>query len=149
MPSNSNEYMKNYWKTHPEQYKKQKERIKKWQKEHPEKIKDWQKKSRKIFYQKHPEKKRVRNQKTKDYYRKLRKKLILALGNKCQICGYSKCIEALEIHHLDSNDKDGITSMGHLNKIILEKTIQLWKEDKVLLLCANCHREEETKFRNP
>lgn len=30
-----NEYFRNYWSTHPEQYEKQKERARKWQREHP------------------------------------------------------------------------------------------------------------------
>lgn len=57
-------------------------------------------------------------------------------GDKCQIRGYNKCIQALEFYHLDSTKKDfspsGITkSWGTIKKEL----------DKCILLCANCHRE--------
>ncbi|MDP3900065.1 MAG: hypothetical protein Q8Q23_03215 [bacterium] len=59
-------------------------------------------------------------------------------GGKCEICGYSKCIKALEFHHLNSNGKDfGISAKGYTRS---------WDEvkkeiKKCILLCANCHRE--------
>lgn len=35
-------------------------------------------------------------------------------GNKCSICGYDKCLGALEFHHLDSEEKDfGISEKGY------------------------------------
>lgn len=59
-------------------------------------------------------------------------------GGKCSNCGYSKCIAALEFHHVDPNtkDKDYFNSRGGLTDAL---KIEL---DKCVLLCANCHREE-------
>lgn len=59
-------------------------------------------------------------------------------GSKCAICGYDKCIEALEFHHIDPNKKEfGIAAKGYTRSF--EK---IKKElDKCVLLCANCHRE--------
>lgn len=31
-----------------------------------------------------------------------KRKLVELKGGKCEICGYNKCIEALEFHHLDT-----------------------------------------------
>jgi 5-methylcytosine-specific restriction endonuclease McrA len=62
-------------------------------------------------------------------------------GGCCQICGYSKCIDALEFHHIDSSEKKfGIGHKGYTRS---------WERvreelDKCILLCANCHREVES-----
>ena len=59
-------------------------------------------------------------------------------GGKCQLCGYDRCSEAMEFHHLDGTKKDfGISQKGHTRG---------WKKVKVelekcVMLCANCHRE--------
>ena len=34
-------------------------------------------------------------------------------GGRCQVCGYDRCIEALEFHHLDPTQKDfGLSNKG-------------------------------------
>lgn len=60
-------------------------------------------------------------------------------GGKCERCGYSKCIGALEFHHINPKEKD-----FSLSKTGRSKTIEAMKKevDKCILLCANCHREE-------
>lgn len=59
-------------------------------------------------------------------------------GGCCQKCGYNKCLNALEFHHLDPSEKDFSVSQFRLkkwdNRIISEL-------DKCILVCANCHRE--------
>ncbi len=35
-------------------------------------------------------------------------------GGQCQLCGYEKCLQALEFHHLESSCKDfGISDKGY------------------------------------
>ena len=59
-------------------------------------------------------------------------------GGKCEICGYNKCIAALEFHHLDSAEKDfGISAKGYTRS--WEKVKE--ELNKCILVCANCHRE--------
>ena len=59
-------------------------------------------------------------------------------GGKCEICGYNKCISALEFHHLNPNEKDfGIGAKGYTRNIETNKK----EVDKCILVCANCHRE--------
>ena len=63
-------------------------------------------------------------------------KLVEYKGGKCEKCGYNKCIDALEFHHLDPNEKD-FTIGGKswsFNRLKSEA-------DKCILVCANCHRE--------
>ena len=70
--------------------------------------------------------------------RKLRDLAIQYKGNKCEICGYDKCRQALEFHHKDTTLKDfGISAKGYT---------RAWKNiknelDKCIMVCANCHRE--------
>ena len=59
-------------------------------------------------------------------------------GGCCQVCGYDRCIEALEFHHLDPSQKDfGISKKGYTRS--WEKVKE--EVEKCILLCANCHRE--------
>ena len=70
-----------------------------------------------------------------DQRKKLR--LVNSLGGKCCICGYNKCLSALEFHHKNPNEKDfSISANAH---IAFEKALQEAK--KCILVCANCHRE--------
>ncbi len=64
--------------------------------------------------------------------------LVTYKGGKCEICGYSRCIAALEFHHRDPKDKEfGLAQNG--NTISFEKAKK--EVDKCILICSNCHRE--------
>jgi hypothetical protein len=46
--------------------------------------------------------------------KKVREMVLAFLGGKCVRCGYERCIDALEIHHLESSEKDfGISAKGY------------------------------------
>lgn len=62
-------------------------------------------------------------------------------GGKCEKCGYSKSINALQFHHkIPSNKEFAISKNITLSKFNMEN---YYKEvDKCELLCANCHFEE-------
>ncbi len=69
---------------------------------------------------------------------KVRLMAVTHKGGRCQVCGYERCIEALEFHHLDPTQKDfGISHKGYTRS--WEKVKE--EVDKCILLCANCHRE--------
>jgi len=75
--------------------------------------------------------------------RELRRKALAFKGGKCEICGYDKCMEALEFHHLDNSKKDfGISHRGYTRS--WEKVKAEIK--KCILVCANCHRELHAKI---
>ena len=103
----------------------------KWKKNNPEKLKE-----------------SVRNGVKKHYkkqcigYPEMIKQIKI---NGCAICGYNKCISALDFHHINPEDK-----CFELNKtnIILSRAERTAEElQKCMLLCANCHREIEALTR--
>lgn len=69
--------------------------------------------------------------------RELKYKLVEYKGGRCEKCGYDKCIDALEFHHLDENEKSFGISNGNV------KSFEKAKEevDKCILVCSNCHKE--------
>ncbi len=70
--------------------------------------------------------------------KQLRQKAIEHKGGKCQICGYSRCAEALEFHHRKDVSKSfGISHKGYTRSWQAVKT----EIEKCILVCANCHRE--------
>ena len=68
--------------------------------------------------------------------RKLKKKAVEYKGGKCVICGYNRCIGALEFHHFDGDDKEFNISHSSFGWEKVKKEL-----DKCILICANCHRE--------
>ena len=74
--------------------------------------------------------------------RAMKKQAVKELGGKCEICGYDKCIDALEFHHLDPSQKDfGISQKGYTRSWENVK-----KElDKCIMVCSNCHKEIHSK----
>lgn len=122
---NPKEYMRQYnrnyqIKNHERLLRQRRERYRKNRKKEMKYIKEWQKKNP-IKYREYV----FRSQ----YRKKLR--IINKLGGKCSKCGYDD-LASLEIHHLDPTVK--------------ERDNDYKKEgfdlEKVVLLCANCHRKE-------
>jgi len=74
----------------------------------------------------------------------LKKKSVEYKGGKCEICGYDKCIDALEFHHKDPKEKEFT-----LSKIMSYAWSRIKKElDKCVLVCSNCHREIHSKEKH-
>lgn len=75
--------------------------------------------------------------------RKFKQKCIEYKGGKCETCGYSTCIAALEFHHKDPYKKDFGISRARLTSFTEVIKQEL---DKCVMLCANCHREEHFRI---
>jgi hypothetical protein len=77
--------------------------------------------------------------------KKLKEMAIQYKGGKCNLCGYKKCKEALEFHHLGS----GIKEFGLAQDGLTRSWLRTKKElQKCILVCANCHRELHSKIRS-
>jgi len=85
------------------------------------------------------------NDKSRERERATKKKAVALMGGKCVKCGYSKCISALEFHHIDPENKNRARSSYGAPRTWGWK--RYWEEvSKCILLCANCHREEEERL---
>jgi transposase len=74
--------------------------------------------------------------------RRQRIKVILVdeAGGACRLCGYARCLSALEFHHLSRSEKQfSLSQRGVTRSIERART----EARKCVLLCANCHAEVE------
>lgn len=77
--------------------------------------------------------------------KKVRDLAISYKGKRCTICGYNKCKQALEFHHLLQEKEFGISAKGYTRSWDKVK-----KElDKCILVCSNCHREIHQGITQP
>jgi len=71
-----------------------------------------------------------------NWRRRTKLKLVEYKGGECKCCGYNKCIEAMEFHHLDPKEKDFTISGKSWSFEKLKKEV-----DKCVLVCNRCHKE--------
>lgn len=76
---------------------------------------------------------------------RINKKIYLEYKNiyECSKCGYDKCVNALEFHHINENNKDFNigNATGKRFKTVNDLEERIKDElDKCDVLCANCHR---------
>ncbi len=75
--------------------------------------------------------------------RKVKEILVREAGGGCRLCGYDRCMAALEFHHLERSAKEfGLARRG-------AHSIELLRVEasKCVLLCSNCHAEVEAGIR--
>lgn len=72
--------------------------------------------------------------------RKVKRVLVDEAGGRCVVCGYDRCITALEFHHRVPAEKSFSLSHPGVGRS-LEKARA--EAGKCVLLCANCHAEVE------
>lgn len=72
--------------------------------------------------------------------RTIKRKLVEEAGGRCLICGYDRCQQALQFHHVDPSTKR--FHLGH-NGICRSLSRSREEAKKCVLLCANCHAEVE------
>ena len=70
--------------------------------------------------------------------RRLKQLAVEHKGGKCFLCGYTRCIWALDFHHIDESQKEFSLSVRGLTRSWEKIKNEL---DKCVLVCANCHRE--------
>ena len=83
------------------------------------------------------------NRQTLDRMHYFKHKCVAYKGGKCCRCGYDYCVEALEFHHLNPEEKELSLSGGKSYSFERIKP----ELDKCILVCANCHREIHMMMR--
>lgn len=77
--------------------------------------------------------------KEKDYKDRVSK----IIGDKCCYCGYDRCKEAIEYHHIEEKEFNLSSAFSRLSIKKLELEAM-----KCIPFCANCHREFHYGFIN-
>ena len=75
----------------------------------------------------------------KKWRRKSKERIVTAFGGKCCICNYTKCFDALELHHLNPAEKE--FSFGGVRANPKSWNIVVEELRKCIMLCSNCHKE--------
>lgn len=102
-----------------------------------------------MFYNKKTENRRdyccklCKNDLMMEIWKEKKVKAVQYKGGKCQKCGYYKCVEAMDFHHREPQNKK-----YDWHKLRLQSWDKIEKElDKCDLLCRNCHCEEHVNLR--
>jgi transposase len=76
--------------------------------------------------------------------RKVKQMLVEEAGGACVACGYSRCVAALEFHHLEPAEKKFSLSHRGVTRSMARARAEA---GKCVLLCSNCHAEVEAGVR--
>lgn len=87
-----------------------------------------------------PHAKTARNDSRREWAAKEKQKAVDYKGGKCVACGYSDCLGAMDFHHPDPTQKEGLKAHWTFERNKPEL-------DKCVLVCARCHREIHAGFR--
>lgn len=86
---------------------------------------------------------RCRAEAVKRRRRRVKAILVEEAGGKCRICGYDRCVAALEFHHLDPSQKEFSLSLRGITRALAKLRAEA---SKCVLLCSTCHAEVEAGF---
>lgn len=75
----------------------------------------------------------------KQWRKSTKERIVQSMGGKCQICGYDKCDDALELHHINPEEKEFGLGAIRANPISWKRITEELR--KCILVCSNCHRE--------
>ncbi len=83
---------------------------------------------------------RCRMEAVSEWRRRVKLRLVERAGGSCCLCGYDRCVAALQFHHVDPSEKRfSISNRG----LAVAWTTLCAEADKCVLLCGNCHAEVE------
>lgn len=84
--------------------------------------------------------KRCRAERVSQRRRQIKRMLVEEAGGKCLICGYDRCQQVLQFHHLDPSTKEFHLGQNGVTRSLAKSRVEA---RKCILLCANCHGEVE------
>jgi hypothetical protein len=81
----------------------------------------------------------IRSEGVKAWRKRTKRRIVEAMGGKCQICGYDKCDTALSLHHINPEEKEISFGSIRANPRSWPRIVDELR--KCVLLCNNCHSE--------
>jgi 5-methylcytosine-specific restriction endonuclease McrA len=90
-------------------------------------------------YRKGEKAKLTKNTWRKEWTARENQKAVEYKGGKCSICGYVRCLAALDFHHKNPKEKDGYGTGALKAHWTFERNKK--EIDKCVLVCVRCHRE--------
>jgi transposase len=88
---------------------------------------------------------RCRASSVTEWRRRAKRILVAEAGGACVLCGYDRCIAALQFHHRDPAQKRFALGGRGLSRAIHDLREEA---QKCVLLCSNCHAEVEAGVAN-
>lgn len=79
------------------------------------------------------------SERVKSWRKATKQRMIDAMGGKCQCCGYNRCAESLDFHHIDPAQKE--ISLGSIRANPKAWGHIVNELRKCILICRNCHGE--------
>jgi hypothetical protein len=79
------------------------------------------------------------SEKVKRWRKRTKERIVESMGGKCVCCGYQKCADAMDVHHLDPSKKEMGFGAVRANIVSWARIVDELK--KCVLVCSNCHRE--------
>ena len=73
--------------------------------------------------------------------RRVKETLVAEAGGRCRLCGYDRCVRAMQFHHVDPATKSFAVSRSG---VTISLAALRAEARKCVLLCANCHAEVES-----
>lgn len=84
-----------------------------------------------------------RQERVSEWRRRVKRILVDEAGGACQLCGYQRCVAALQFHHLNPAEKSFALSEEGVARNLTRSRAEA---KKCLLVCANCHAEVEAGY---
>lgn len=81
-----------------------------------------------------------RQERVTEWRRHVKRRLVDTAGGACVVCGYDRCVSALQFHHLDPAQKSFALSRQGVTRSFAAAQAEA---RKCVLLCSNCHAEVE------
>lgn len=88
----------------------------------------------------------IRSERVKRWRVRTKQRLVEAFEGKCGICGYDRCEDVFEFHHVDSSTKD--FGLGAVRGNIISWDRIVAEVRKCVMLCSNCHKELHSSRSN-
>ena len=81
----------------------------------------------------------INSQRVIDWRHRTKERMVQSFGGRCGICGYNRCQESMDMHHLDPTEKEFPLSSIRANPMSWKKIVVELR--KCVMLCRNCHGE--------